>query len=305
MVSGSDATWWAVTLLSCSALPSCAEVLDIPSTTSLELAPSDPWRCVNDPGEPITPSGPTATARFRACDFISGCTTPVTGLSARLCDKLDVGCNNPRITGILDSGGLLEVEVPTGPRGFDGYLQVSTTVAPCFDSGAFGNAAGFLCQLAPTCDPAAPSAACDIPIYFPVMWFFNPALMADLEEPIPLQLYPSAALPLILDAAGGEFAPGTGSVFMTVTDCDGKPAPGVTLEIAEHEDLAYPLYFDSGVVSNTATQTDSSGVGGFIRIPPGFVEITGVNSDGEPLAKVGVQANATFVTYTVLAPSPL
>lgn len=291
-------------LLSLFALAGCAEVLDIPSTSSLELAPSGPWRCVSGSSEPIAPIGPTATARFRACDFISNCTIPVTGLSARLCDKLDVGCNNPRVEGIVDSGGLLEVDVPTGPRGFDGYLQVSTTLAPCFDVDAFGNAAnGFLCQLAPECDPTAPSPACNIPVYFPVMWFFNPPLVADIDDPIPLQLYPSAALPLILDAAGGEFAPGTGSVFMTVTDCDGKPAPGVALEIAEYEDVADPLYFDSGVISNTATQTDASGVGGFIRIPPGFVEITGVGGDGTPLGKVGVQANPTFVTYTVLAPS--
>jgi hypothetical protein len=280
-------------------------VLDIPSTSSLALAPSGPWRCLDGDSEPVAPSGATAVARFRACDFISNCTIPVTGLSARLCDKLDVGCNNPRVSNVRDTGGLIEVEVPTGARGFDGYLQVSTTLAPCFDTSAFGEAAnGFLCQLAPECDPATPTPACDIPIYFPVMWFFNPPLVADVEEPIPLQLYPSAALPLILDAAGGEFAPGTGSVFMTVTDCDGKPAPGVSLEVAEHADVAYPLYFDSGVISNTATQTDGTGVGGFIRIPPGFVEISGIGADGETLGKVGVQANPTFVTYTVLAPTP-
>jgi hypothetical protein len=293
-------------LLSLAALAGCADVLDIPSTSSLALAPSGPWRCLQGAAQPPAPVAPTATARFRACDFISNCTIPVTGLSARLCDKLDVGCNNPRQTDIRDSNGLIEVDVPTGPQGFDGYLQVSTTVAPCFDTAAFGNAAGdFLCQLAPGCDPSAPTPACDIPIYFPVMWFFNPPVAADIEEPIPLQLYPSAALPLILDAAGGDFVPGTGSVFMTVTDCDGRPAPGVTLEVAEHAEVAYPLYFDSGVISNTAIQTDPSGVGGFIRLPPGFVEVTGVSADGEPLGKVGVQVNATFVTYTVLAPTPV
>jgi hypothetical protein len=292
-------------LLSAIALAGCADVLDIPSTSSLALAPSGPWRCIDGASEPPTPIGPTVTARFRACDFISNCEFPVTGLTVRVCDKLDVGCNNPRVDNVRDTGGLIEVDVPTGPRGFDGYLQVSTTLAPCFDTSAFGNAAGFLCQLVPECNPAAPTVACDVPVYFPVMWFFNPPLVADQQEPIPLQLYPSVALPLILDAAGGEFAPGTGSVFMTVIDCDGNPAPGVTLEIAEHEDQAYPLYFDSGVISNTAHQTDPSGVGGFIRIPPGFVEVTGVSNEGAPLGKVGVQTNATFVTYTVLAPSPV
>jgi hypothetical protein len=305
MVTAAGAARAAAELLSLTALAGCAEILDIPSTSTLELAPSGPWRCLDAPAEPVVPTGSRATVRFQACDFISSCTTPVTGLHARLCDKLDIGCNNPRIADIRDRAGLLEVNVPMGPRGFDGYLEVSSAVAPCFDTTAFGNAAeGLLCQLVPDCDRAAPTEACNVPVYSPVMWFFNPPVVADIEQSIPLQLYPTAALPLVLDAAGGELVPGTGSVFMSVIDCDGKPAPGVTLEIAEYEDPAFSLYFDSGVLSNSASQTDASGIGGFIRIPPGFVTVTGYNSEGVPVAKVGVQVNATFATLTVLAPSP-
>jgi hypothetical protein len=90
---------------------------------------------------------------------------------------------------------------------------------------------------------------------------------------------------------------------MTVVDCDGKPASGVSLQIAEHGDVADALYFESGVLSNTATETDASGIGGFIRITPGFVEITGINRDGVTVAKVGVQTSPFFVTSTVLAPN--
>jgi hypothetical protein len=285
-------------------LPSCAEILDIP--TDLELAPAGPWGCLETPAEPRVPSTATATVRFRACDFISNCTLPVTGLRARLCDKLDVGCNNPRLTDIVDTGGELVFDVPTGVRGFDGYLEVSTELARCYDTSVFGDAAqGLLCQLAPECDLAAPTAACDVPTYSPVLWFFNPPVIGDIEEPIPLQLYPSAALPVVVAAAGGTLAPGTGSVFMTAIDCNGQPAPGVTLDIAEYQNEAESLYFDSGVISNTASETDSSGIGGFIRIPPGFVEITGLNRNAAPVAEVGVQAHPTFVTYTVLAPSSL
>jgi hypothetical protein len=298
-------TWRAVALLPFGAIAGCAEILDIPSTNTLELAPSGPWHCLSAPAEPVVPEGPTARVQFEACDFISDCATPVTDLRARLCDKLDIGCLNPRVVDLRDTGGRIEVNVPTGSRGFDGYLEVTTKVAPCFDTAVFGAAAeGLLCQLVPGCDVSAPTEACNVPLFSPVMWFFNPPVVADIEEPIPLELYPTAALPLLLDAAGGEFVPGTGSVFMTAIDCDGNPAPGVTLEIAEHEDRAYPLYFDTGVLSNTASNTDSSGVGGFIRIPPGFVEITGVTREGVPVAKVGVQATPTFATLTVLVPTP-
>lgn len=306
MVTPADAARTLAAALALHALAGCAEILDLPSTDTLSLAPSGPWRCLDAPVEPVVPRESSATVRFRVCDFISNCTLPVTGLRARLCDKLDIGCLNPRVDGIRDTNGYMEFEVPTGPRGFDGYLQVFTTVAPCFDTEVFGGAAqGLLCQLAPECDPAAPTDACNVPIYSPAMWFFNPPIVADLEQPILLQLYPTAALPLVLDAAGGELVPGTGSVFMSVVDCDGRPASGITLEIAEYEDVADPLYFDSGVLSNTASKTDADGIGGFIRIPPGFVEITGVDGDGVPMSKVGVQASAGFVTLTVLAPSPV
>lgn len=290
--------------LVCAISSGCAEVLDIPDTSTLSLAPSGPWRCLEEPAEPPAPRAPTATVRFQACDFISNCTLPVRGLRARVCDKLDVGCLTPRQIDIHDMGGQVEFAVPTGARGFDGYLEVSTTLARCYDTNTFGDAArGLLCQLVPDCDPEAPTQACDVPVYSPVLWFFNPPVTADVESPIPLQMYPFASLPLVVDAAGGSLAPGTGSVFVTVLDCDGRPAPGVTLQIAEHEDVASSLYFDSGVISNTANQTDATGLGGFIRIPPGFVELTAVTQDGLPVAKVGVQAHPTFVTYTVLAPN--
>lgn len=287
-------------------LVGCAEVLDLPDSDTLSLAPSGPWRCLEAPSPPVLPKAATATVHFQACDFISNCTLAVRGLRARLCDKLDVGCLSPRQVDIQDQGGLLEVTVPTGARGFDGYLEVSPGMARCYDTKVFGAAApNLLCQLAPQCDQAAPSAACDVPIYSPVLWFFNPPVVADIEEPIPLQLYPSASLPLVVDAAGGALAPGTGSVFMTMLDCDGKPAPGVSFSIAEHEREASSLYLDSGVISNTADETDASGVGGFIRIPPGFVEITGADRSHLPVGKVGVQANPYYVTYTVLAPNVL
>jgi hypothetical protein len=293
-------------LLSLGLLSGCAQVLDLPDEDTLSLVPSGPWRCLDAPSAPVPPLAATAVVRFQACDFISGCTLPVRGLTARLCDKLDVGCLSPRQVGIQDRAGLLEVTVPTGSRGFDGYLEVSPGVARCYDTSVFGSAApGLLCQLAPECDLAAPTALCDVPIYSPVSWFFNPPVVADIEQPIPLQLYPSASLPLVVDAAGGTLAPGTGAVFMTALDCDGKPASGVSFAIAEYEREASSLYLDSGVISNTALETDASGVGGFIRIPPGFVEITGVDRDDTPVAKVGVQANPTFVTYTVLTPNIL
>ena len=201
------------------AVAGCSQVLDLPDSGTLTLAPAGPWRCLDGASEPPAPRAPTATVRFQACDFISNCTLPVRGLRARVCDKLDVGCLSPREVDIQDRGGALEFSVPTGPRGFDGYVEVSTALARCYDTSTFGAAAGdLLCQLAPECDRAAPSDACNVPVYAPVLWFFNPPVVADMGDPIALQLSPYASLPLVIDAAGGSLLPGTGGVFMTVID---------------------------------------------------------------------------------------
>ena len=63
-------------------------------------------------------------------------------------------------------------------------------------------------------------------------------------------------------------------------------------------------YVDTGVISDTSMETDSSGIGGFVGVPPGFAEIVGYNSDNERIGKVGVQASPFTMTYTFMVPSP-
>ena len=106
------------------------------------------------------------------------------------------------------------------------------------------------------------------------------------------------------DTVAIDTQPGTTRESQSFTfTLDGQPAPGISLEIAEYQNEATSLYFDSGVISNTVKETDATGVGGFIRIPPGFVEITGLDRSAVPVGEVGVQANANFATYTVLVPT--
>lgn len=297
----------AQALLTCAltlGLGGCAEVLDLPDDPYLDVE-SSPWSCVdNPPASPPTPSSPTATVRFQVCDFLSSCTRAVTGVTVQLCGKLDVGCLNPLQSGITDDGtGLVEIEVPTGQTGFDGYIQVITPTYPCYDTARFGEAGMLLCQLAPGgCDPTAPTAACNVPFHYPVLWFFNPPVVEDFTVPIPLQLYPSTALPSIVDAAGGTLDPTTASVFLTAVDCQGNPAPGVTLNVSE-EMRAQPVYFRGGVPDTRKLETDASGIGGFLTVPPGFVVVGGSTEEIEFVGEVGVQTAVPFVTYSILTPT--
>ena len=287
-----------------TAMTACSDLLGIPSDPT--LVATGPWRCLNQtPAVAPTALSPQATVRVQACNFITNCTTNVTGLTAKLCDKRDVGCNSPRLTGIADSNGEFRFQVPTAGGGFDGYLLIDSQVASCTDPEAFGSVAGkVLCDLvAPTCDLGAPDARCYLKMYAPSMLFFNPPIAADVTEPIPLQLFPTSGLPAVIGAAGIHVDPAGGNLLIQALDCNGKPAAGVTYRISQYGSQVSPLYVSNGIVSESVTQTDASGVGGFVGIPPGFISVTGYNSDAVAIGEIGVQTAASVLTYSALLPA--
>src|SRR5262249_34267804 len=138
----------AAGLLGLLAPAGCSQVLDVPSDP--RLVATGPWRCLEQ-SPTVTPAAPSPQARGRvqARNFITDCTTAASGLTARLCDKRDVGCINPRQSGLTDTNGEFTFQVPTAGGGFDGYLLVDSQVASCTDATAFGGVAGkVLCDLA-------------------------------------------------------------------------------------------------------------------------------------------------------------
>jgi len=135
------------------------------------------------------------------------------------------------------------------------------------------------------------------------MMFFNPPIVRDVERPLPLQMFPSSGLPAVIAAAGIQIDPTGGSLFIQAFDCDGLPASDVKYTVAQHESVVKPLYVDNGVVSSSATHTDSSGVGGFVSVPPGFVTVIGYNADSVSIGEIGVQAAPGALTYGTLFPA--
>jgi len=285
----------------------CGQVLDIPDDPQVVQQATGPWSCLSD----TTPAAPPETSKAKvqvfACDFVSpNCATPVTGLTAQLCAKVDPGCKSPLQKDIKDTNGMFEFEVDTGGatgKGFDGYLMVMPPVAMCTDEATFGPG-GPLCGLASGCDVNAPDQNCMVPVYAPAMVFFNPPIVADTTTPVGLPLFAAAGLPAIVQAAGATLDPTKGNLFITTLDCDGNRASGVTYEIAEHQSEVTQLYVDNGVVSNTAFETDTSGIGGFIGVPAGFAEVTAFNSANDKIGKVGLQAAPFTMTYGFVTPSP-
>ena len=302
-----DLRWLLVAVLALVAV-GCADVLDVPDHP--ELVADGPWRCLQDPSELAPPDADAVTVKVAACNFVSSnCSQPVTGLTAALCSKRDVNCAHPLRTGIVDDVGELLFEVPTGGVlgvGFDGYLQVTAPTASCTDEAAFGAAGPVLCGLAPDCDPMAPDERCMMPTFAPAMLFFNPAIRSDVRRPIPLPLIPTSGVLTLTQAAGGQVDPTTGNVFVTARDCDGKPAAGVRYSMMQRSTGSQVLYVSSGVISDSASETDDSGIGGFLGVSAGFAGVVGSverEEDGAlQIGEVGVQVAPFTITYATLSP---
>lgn len=280
----------------------CSEFIDFPENPVLVESDPGPWACLGQAQAPEPPSIESATVQVNACSFVSNCTEAVVGLTAKVCNKRDVGCFDPIAEDIVDDNGLITVTVPTGNTGFDGYLQINSGTALCTDESAFGPVGNSLCGMVPACDPANPNESCQVPLFAPALLFMNPAITADLPEPLTLPLFPLPALAAIVGAAGVQLDPTRGAVFITAVDCDGNPASGVTYSIDQSGGSVQQLYVDQGVVSD-ASQTDSSGIGGFVGVPPGFTVVKASNAEGERIGEIGLQAAPLTLSYSAIVPN--
>ena len=248
--------------------------------------------------------------QVKVCNFVStNCREPVTGLTASLCDKLDVNCTRPIRSGIRDVAGTFTFEVNTGGvsgAGFNGYLQIIPTAESCTNEMVFGPAARMFCALAPKCDPNSPSDDCKIPTFAPALVFFNPPILRDVEKPLVVQMVPTGAFPALAQAAGVALDPTAGNLFITALDCDGRPASGVKLSMGDQlAGKVTALYLVEGVISNTASETDESGTAGFMGVPPGFADISAATASANPIqiGRIGVQTAPSMITYSAVVPA--
>jgi len=279
----------------------CAALVEFPDDP--QLVDEGPWRCLTDPVKQPHPTAATAHVRLPVCDVLLGCSTPLTGLTGKLCAKLDPGCGSPLPNSVAYANGVFSFDVPTGTLGFDGYLQVTAPAAPCNDHDVFGDASSALCGLLPQCDLTAPDASCFMPTYAPSLRFFNPPIVADADLPA-LSIATMATSLAIGRATGGTLEPSKGSLLVTAKDCDGVGAEGITLALVEPQDgETRLLYTENGLLSTARRETDTSGIGVFVGATPGYINVVARDSAGLRIGGVGAQIVAGATSYALLFPS--
>jgi len=98
-----------------------------------------------------------------------------------------------------------------------------------------------------------------------------------------------------------------GFLFVTAIDCDGSPASGVSFRLTPAQPDSRLVYAANGVADIRATETDDTGIAGFVSLRAGTATVIASRKDektGRPvdIGEVTVTVEAGTVSYVRLRP---
>lgn len=245
----------------------------------VDAAPVDPkWGCVGNVVWPPPSATENVTYRQRLTR-ING-TTVLPGVSAKVCEQLDLNCTAPLQQVVSDEKGDVVVTVP---KGFRGNLQFLTP----------------------------PSS---FPLMYPAIAPMMPPPYTDadlakenLSNRDTRQLASSDEVNVILGAIKATQDPELGNILILATDCSGEGSAGITLQPSVRGPSTIAYYMDANATpSITQQETSVTGLAGFVNMPPGSVNIDlFVPSIAKKVGSIVVIVRKGTNTLINLGPSPL
>jgi hypothetical protein len=226
------------------------------------------WSCLEHRPPALKP--PTLdpiTFNMTLVEFISE--QPYAGIAVKACSQSDLNCAAPLQSTTTDENGAFSLSVPSGPSGFNGYIDLS--------GGAL----------------------------FPVLYYFVPPLIVGGERGR-LRLPSTDTIGILTQAIGVTLDEKRGHLALVPWDCTLSPAPGVSLEIDSSDADATPYYFRQGVPNKMLKETDTApALGGAVNLParPAIVRAT-VTSLGVQSAELNFNVRAGTLTAGSIPPTP-
>ena len=174
----------------------------------------------------------------------------------RICSLTDVSCATPRpVLGgdaaAPDGGGTGWVALPPS-------AELTATVEDAFVGAVEFQSAKY------------------VPMLDMIAAIFEPVTSYTITAVTAAEIQTAASL-----AAGrsGAYDPKTrGTVFAIVRDCNRIELAGMRFDITMKDSAAFGFYFQGGLPSASATQTENSGRGGFANLLPGFYTVTATDT---------------------------
>jgi hypothetical protein len=230
------------------------------------------WVCLGKVNWPF-PVAAKSTVHLSLYDFATG--APEVGVQASLCST-GGGCGS--VVGVSDDAGEVAVEVPLPAMSTHNYLGPVGAIrfSAADDAGASGIATMLLYWGFPLSQPSLGALG---------LGMVTPAERSALD-------------------AGPQLA-GRGYLAITVADCSGIPAAGVTFTLSP-SDGARLFYVQNQVFVDTATQTDSFGLAAAYNVVAGPVQVTAtLAATGEIVGRESVVVQPDVSTVLNVRPTPL
>jgi hypothetical protein len=232
-------------------------------------AVSGDFSCVGSVTWPA-PTSATAVVKFSMASLTSG--NPVEGLAVRACPAGDVDCANPipGASGTTDANGSVDITVPTGTAGFDGYFEVTKD-----------NELTHLVH-------------------------FRKPVAADQSEGRILTTI--SALNTLVSSVGLSLDMTYGFLGVEAQDCVGAFADGISFELDPPDPHASLAYVTPQGVSLTAGGSSAAGHGlaGFVNVTPGsYTVITRIAATGQVTGRLPVVVRAGAASAISDPPTPL
>lgn len=205
------------------------------------------WSCVGplSTAQSVVRSNANAARLVQSLQLLSLAAGTAPVGSVRACTQRDINCTNP-VTPSVPIDAQGWVDMPLYD-GFDGYLEIT-----------------------------GPDIVSTLLFYQDVL---SPASRRDTT---PLGVVEKQLLPMLTAAIGTQQDPQLGLVYMRAFDCNNDPALGVRYSI---DKSGVPFYFVSGLPSGAVTETEGSGLGGFLNVASGIAVLNASLSSGaKPIA---------------------
>jgi hypothetical protein len=213
-------------------------------TGSLMAAAGRDWSCIRQlqPDSTVTRSTANAARLVQSLQVLSlAAGTVPVATNVRACAQRDVNCTAP-LTANIPLDAQGWVDLPLFD-GFDGYLEITGP------------------QIVST-----------------LLFYQDPLSAESRRDTTPLGVVETALLPMLTAAIGTPQDPALGLVYLRAFDCNNDPALGVKYTI---DKPSVPWYFVAGLPSSAVTETEGSGLGGFINVPLGITVVDAALSNGE------------------------
>jgi hypothetical protein len=252
-----------------------------PSDGGLDAgADVDPkWGCLDQQPGPVRTDASVAHCDWYLHDFLSQ--APVTEITARICpNAADPSCIGSVATLQPDDAGhvVYDLDLSGGP--FDGYLAIDP-VTP--DGGIDGG------------DPYMPTR----------VWFAASPIVADLSDD--WSLATAGTLTLLAQAYSLPAPdPTLGTTFLVAQDCQHNDTAGVqfVVDATSSNPPTQAFYFQGGAPSSTASETDSSGLIGFLNVPVGARKFSAsLSQTKQPIGSVTLYSLAGTLSYAHVNPA--